>query len=82
MKKETIQIAVFWIVKFTLKMGSARSSETLVSYHNITQFHNPEELDLNLHRCEKQKSPIWSTILRLWLEIIKHIKSAACLCNI
>jgi hypothetical protein len=35
---------------FTLKMDAARSSEKLVSYHN------PEDLDLNLHRREKFNS--------------------------
>jgi hypothetical protein len=32
----------------TLKM-EAGSSETLVSYHNTTQRHNPEDLDLKNH---------------------------------
>jgi hypothetical protein len=32
-----------------LKMEAARSSETLVSYHNTTQHHNPEDHALNLH---------------------------------
>jgi hypothetical protein len=30
-------------------MEAARSSEMLVSYHNTTWHHNPEEFDLNLH---------------------------------
>jgi hypothetical protein len=33
-----------------LKMEAGRSSETLVSYHNIARCHNPEDLDLNLCR--------------------------------
>jgi hypothetical protein len=35
-------------------MEAAFSSETYVSYI-ITQHHNPEELDLNLHRRENLK---------------------------
>jgi hypothetical protein len=53
------QVEFFWVVKqcsvgvgfqrFTLKMEAARSSDTLVSYHNTTQRHKPEGLDLK-HR--------------------------------
>jgi len=31
------------------KMEAARSSETLICYHNITQHHNPEDLNFNCH---------------------------------
>jgi hypothetical protein len=29
---------------------------TLVSYHNTTRRHNPEDLDLKYHRCKSQNS--------------------------
>jgi hypothetical protein len=41
---------------FTLKMKTLRSAETLVSYHATTRRHNPNDLDLNLHRRENVKS--------------------------
>jgi hypothetical protein len=31
----------------TLKMEAALTSETMVSYHNITRYHNPEDLDFS-----------------------------------
>jgi len=34
---------------------AARSSKMLVSYHITTQFHNPEDHELNLHCCENLK---------------------------
>jgi hypothetical protein len=36
-------------------MEAAKDSETLVSYRNAKQRHNPEDLDLNLHRRENLK---------------------------
>jgi hypothetical protein len=38
-----IQVQVFWVKK----MEAARSSKTLISYHNTTFHNNPEDLDLN-----------------------------------
>jgi hypothetical protein len=39
------------ITHFTLKMEAASSSETLVTYRNITRHHNPEDLGLDMSKC-------------------------------
>jgi len=41
---------------FRVKMEAAKPSETLVSHHVAISCHNPEDIDLNLHRRENVKS--------------------------
>jgi hypothetical protein len=56
-----IQVEIVWVVTpysvgtngaihFTLKMEAARSTETLVCCHITTRRHDPEDLNVNLHR--------------------------------
>jgi hypothetical protein len=55
-------------------MEAARSSETLVSYHNTARRHNSEDLDLNLHRREDLKSNSSSVV---WKHL--DLDTASCL---
>jgi hypothetical protein len=42
------------VTAFTLKMEAEKFSETLVTYHNTIRHHNPEDLELNVHRRENK----------------------------
>jgi len=69
------KVEVFWVVTpcnvvvghqgfrapccLHLQGETAWTSETFVSYHKSAWSHNPEDLDLKLHRCENLKTLIF-----------------------
>jgi hypothetical protein len=66
---------------FTLKMETARTSETLISYYNTTQCYNPEDLNLNLHHHENLKSHIKNkTIVKRHTRFIRKSLKLVSMC--
>jgi hypothetical protein len=54
-------------------MEAARPSETLLSYHNTTQRHNPEDFDLKHHRRESFRTRIKYKIMDVRANLPKII---------
>jgi hypothetical protein len=52
----TVAKAVKYNFIFTLKMEAIRSSEKLLTTHNITLRYNPENHNPNVHCCGKLES--------------------------
>jgi hypothetical protein len=85
------QVVVLWVVTpcrdmvrcqrleepcFTLKTEAARFSETMVSYRNTTQRHNPEDHDFNLHRRKNLQSRSWDLLRFIdWQKSLKFKRS-------
>jgi len=57
------QVEVFWVMTpCSVVVKVARPFEALVTYHNTTRPHNPEDLDLNLHRGENSNLALFPVI--------------------
>jgi len=76
---------VYCCGRTTLKTEAARTSETLVSYHNTTQSHKPEVLDMEHHRRKGLKTlillllfpNIW-TLFTFWSDLLSISKLWFC----